>query len=359
MLSARGHRRNDTPSIRCPLCSCTGHSALKSREFQITRRDKKPIGYQRDGEHGGSGGGGSNGGGSRNGIGGGNGRGGESGGVGSNRGGGGSKNHSGGGGVQEKSSMDSESGDKTASPECFFCLEPHRASKCPNPSASATAPATPNSQHGGFLGSVIANLGVGLLVATSARPALAARGAPRERHESEYWVADSDSTEIMTQDSSHLEDYTPAPPGDEVEIAGGVFLLVAGYRRLRLLVGQDNGTFKWATLELTLHRVVHVLKLGRHNLLSTKRLTTAFDAPMRVYLAAATIRPRFGRKTLIFRSLRPETGFLEIKAFHRADMKKQQTPLTGARSTVTARATKTRAHVVATWGQVHRARHRH
>ena len=163
----------------------------------------------------------------------------------------------------------------------------------------------------------------------------------------------------MTQDSSHLEDYTPGPPGDKVEIAGGVFLLVAGYRRLRLLVGQDNGTFKWATLELTLHRVVHVPKLGRHNLLSTKRLTTAFDAPMRVYLAAATIRPRFGRKTLVFRSLRPETGFLEIKARRRADMKKQQTPLTGARSTVTARATKTRAQVDATRGQVHRARHRH
>ena len=38
MLSARGHRRNDKPPIRCPLCSRTGHSALKSREFQITRR---------------------------------------------------------------------------------------------------------------------------------------------------------------------------------------------------------------------------------------------------------------------------------------------------------------------------------
>ena len=70
---------------------------------------------------------------------------------------------------------------------------------------------TPNSQHGGVLGSVRTNLGVGLLVATSARPALAARHAPRERHEDEYWVADSDATENKTQGSSHLADYTPPP----------------------------------------------------------------------------------------------------------------------------------------------------
>ena len=82
MLSARGHRRNDTPPTRCPLCSRTGHSAWKCREFQITRRKKKTNRYQRDGEHGANGGGGSKGGG------GGNGRGGESGGVDGNRGGG-------------------------------------------------------------------------------------------------------------------------------------------------------------------------------------------------------------------------------------------------------------------------------
>ena len=99
MLSACDHHRNDTSPIRCLLCSRTEHSTLKSREFQITRREKKPIRYQRDGEHGGIGGGGSNGGGSRNGGGGGNGRGGESGGVGGYRGGGGSKNHSRGGGL--------------------------------------------------------------------------------------------------------------------------------------------------------------------------------------------------------------------------------------------------------------------
>ena len=69
---------------------------------------------------------------------------------------------------------------------------------------------------------------------------------------------------------------------------------------------------------------------------------------MRVYPAATTIRPRFGRKMLVSRSLHPETGFLEIKARRRADMKEPQTPLTTARSTVTARATTTRAQVGAT-----------
>ena len=229
MLSFSGHCHNDTPPTRRLLCSRTGNSALKCREFQITRREKKPDGYERDGEHGGNGGGGSNGGGSRNDGGGGNGRGGESGGVGGNRGGRGSKNHSRGGSKQKKSCTNSESGDKTASPECHFCLEPHRASECPNRSASATAPATPNSQHGGFFCSVCTNLGAELLVATNARPVLAARGAPRERQEDEYWVADSGATENMTQDSSHLDDYTPAPPGDEVESAGGVFLPIARY----------------------------------------------------------------------------------------------------------------------------------
>ena len=63
MLSARGHRRNDTPRIRCPFCSCTGHSALKCGEFRITRREKKANEYQKDGEYGGHGGGGRNGGG--------------------------------------------------------------------------------------------------------------------------------------------------------------------------------------------------------------------------------------------------------------------------------------------------------
>ena len=87
-----------------------------------------------------------------------------------------------------------------------------------------------------------------------------------------------------------------------------------------------------------LDRVTHVPKLGRHNPFSAKQLTTAFDAPMRVNPAAATIRARFGRKTLVCRSLRPETGFLQIKARRHADMKEPQTPLTTARSRVMTRS---------------------
>ena len=339
MLSARGHRHNDKLPIRCPLCSREGHSALQCREFQITRREKKPNRYQRDREHGGNGGGG------------GNGRGG------GNRGGGGSKNRREGGGKQNKSNKDSESGDKTACPDCVFCLEPHKSSECPNRSAPATAPATSNPQHGRLLGSVRTNRGAGLPDATSARPTLAARGAPHERHGDEYWVEHSGATENMTQNSSNLK--ITRPPGDEIESARGGFIPVARYGRLRLLMDQNNGIFKGATRELTLDRVAHVPKLGCHNLLSTKRLTTAFDAPMRVYPAAANIRPCFGRKTLVFRCLLPVTGFLEIKARRRANMKEPQLPQTTARSMVTARATQTRAQVGATRGQMRHAWYRH
>ena len=125
----------------------------------------------------------------------------------------------------------------------------------------------------------------------------------------------------MTLDSPNLDDYTPPPLGDEVESAGEFLLLVAGYGCLRLLVDQDNGTFGGATRELILDRVAHVPKLGRHNLLSAQRFTKVFDAPMCVYPAAATIRPRFGRKTIVFRSLRPDTGLLKSKTRRRADMK--------------------------------------
>ena len=162
--------------------------------------------------------------------------------------------------------------------------------------------------------SVHTNLRAGLLVTASARPALAARGEPRERHEDEYWMADSGAAENMTQDSSNVEGYTPPPPGDEVESAGGVFHPVTKYGRIRFLVNQNNGTFKILMRGLTLNRVNHVPNLGRQNLLSAKRLKAAFDAPMRVYPAAATIRPHFGRKTLVFRSLCPEIGLLESKA---------------------------------------------
>ena len=109
-------------------------------------------------------------------------------------------------------------------------------------------------------------------------------------------MADSGATDYTTQDSSHLEDFPPPAPGDEVESAGGCFFPVAGYGRLRLLVDQGNGTFKGATRELTVDRVAHVPNLGRHNLLSTKRLTTAFDAPMRVSAARRSFSTPYVQK---------------------------------------------------------------
>lgn len=49
-------------------------------------------------------------------------------------------------------------------------------------------------------------------------------------------------------------------------------------------------------------------------MISTKRTTRVFDAPIRVYPAAAVILSRRGDKPLIFRPLRREYGLLEIYA---------------------------------------------
>ena len=114
MLSARAYRRNDKAPIQCLLFFRTGHSALQCRESQITRREKKPNGFQRDEEHGGNGGGGKNVRGCGNGV------GDESGGAGGNRGGKDSKNRSGGGGKKKESSKDSDSGDKTTCPTATY-----------------------------------------------------------------------------------------------------------------------------------------------------------------------------------------------------------------------------------------------
>ena len=88
-----------------------------------------------------------------------------------------------------------------------------------------------------------------------------------------------------------------------MESAGGVLLPVAKYGKLRPLVDQGGGTFKGMSRELTLDHVAHVPSLEQYNALSTKRLTTNFDAPIRVFQAAVIIRPRRGGKPLVLRPL--------------------------------------------------------
>lgn len=68
-------------------------------------------------------------------------------------------------------------------------------------------------------------------------------------------------------------------------------------------MNQGEDDFKGLTRELAQERVAHVPNLGKHNLLSTKRLARVFDEPMSVYSAAAVIRRRRGGKPLIFRRL--------------------------------------------------------
>ena len=118
--------------------------------------------------------------------------------------------------------------------------------------------------------------------------------------------------------------------------AGGVFLSAAGYGCLRFLVDQGDDTFQGATHGLTLDRVAHVPRVGRHNPLSVKRPIIVVDPPMRVYLATATIRPRNGLTTPVFLFLSPERGVVEIKLQRRGESKKILTMAT--RSLVTARS---------------------
>ena len=209
---------------------------------------------------------------------------------------------------------------------CNFCDGAHRSDDCPNRAEACDTAYDTGPKRGAFAGSLRGSLGAGLYASVNSGSAPIANDAtkrPKERRGSEFWANDSGATEHMTRDPLGLEDYTPAPAGERVEIAGGDFLPVTGYGRLRLQVDQSNGRFTGLTRELVLERVAHVPNLGQKNLLSTKRLTQSYDAPMRIYPAAAVIRPRRGGKSLIFRPLRPENGLLEIRARRRVKKSRQ------------------------------------
>ena len=102
-----------------------------------------------------------------------------------------------------------------------------------------------------------------------------------------------------------------------MECVGGIFFPVAGFGRLCLSVGHGDGDFRSPTRELTVEHVGPVWNLGKHNLISTKRLTRVSDEPMHVYPAATVIRPRCSGKPLISRLLRRENGLLEIRVRRR------------------------------------------
>ena len=225
------------------------------------------------------------------------------------------EDHGGGNGKSRR--RNAKSWNKNSCPGCYFCEGAHKSDDCPNRAeATDTAPGS-GPKRGAFAGSLRGSLGVGLYARVSSGSALITSDAikrPPEPRGSEFWANDSGATEHMTQDPTGLEDYTPAPAGDRVESAGGALLPVAGYGHLRLLVDRGDDHFTDSTRQFKLKHVAHVPNLGQHNLLSTKRLAQSFDAPMRIYPAAAVIHPRRGGKPLRFRPLRPENGLLEIRA---------------------------------------------
>ena len=71
MFAARSNARKSKAPRRCPLCSCTGHTAQGCKEYVVTKRDQKSGGQRTDfnsnrgGDGSGSGSGGRNGGGSK------------------------------------------------------------------------------------------------------------------------------------------------------------------------------------------------------------------------------------------------------------------------------------------------------
>lgn len=76
---------------------------------------------------------------------------------------------------------------------------------------------------------------------------------------------------------------------------------------------QEGGTFQGEKQQLMLEGVAHVLGLGRHILMLAKTLTKKLDAPIHTYPAAATIRPRHGGKSVIFKTLRLDNRLFDIK----------------------------------------------
>lgn len=110
----------------------------------------------------------------------------------------------------------------------------------------------------------------------------------------------------MTQDSVKCKDYTPAPTGHRVEIAGVIHLPVASYELLSVQVDQRINTLKGPTRELTLVRVARVPDLERPDLHSMTRRAQSFDTLMQFHTAAAVICPHIGVRPLTFRYLPPE-----------------------------------------------------
>ena len=303
MFAGRGNGHGSNPPSRCQICSRTGHTAQGCKEFRDLKKGQKTS----------------------------NGNGGDNG----DRRGGNSKSK------HRKAKAHNHAYDEYTAEEhshadnkyngirdgCYFCDEAHKSDDdCPNRAeATDTAPGS-GTKRGAFAGSLHSSLGAGLYASVNPGSAPIANDAtkrPKERRESEFWANDSGATEHMTRDPLGLEDYTPAPAGERVESVGGDFLPVTGYGRLRLQVDQSNGRFTGLTRELILELVAHVPNLGQQNLLSTKRLTQFYDAPMRIYPAAAVIRPRRGGKSLIFRPLRPENGLFEMRARRRVKRSRQ------------------------------------
>lgn len=109
----------------------------------------------------------------------------------------------------------------------------------------------------------------------------------RDQHPADvFWVDDTGASKSMTADATGLRDYERAAPGDRVESTDGKNLPVANYRRLPLLVNQEDDTFLGKTQQLMLECVIYVPDLGHQNLMMAKALARTLDAPIIIYSKA-------------------------------------------------------------------------
>lgn len=169
MVAARGNGGKSKLPLRCPLCSCTGHTAQICIEYTVTKHDEKKNGHRSSYNNHRGGDGGGNGG--RNG----------------GRNGGGSEfKH------LNKGGNPTDVENKHTRPGCYFCEGSHKSEHRPNRLDSAAAPVTDDPMHGGHIGATQGNICAGLFASVGSSSALTAGTAPQEPGNQsgvEFWIS--------------------------------------------------------------------------------------------------------------------------------------------------------------------------
>ena len=139
---------------------------------------------------------------------------------------------------------------KTVYSGCYFCEGAHNSSECSyRMNALLTSTSNGSNSRGRMIANVITlNPASDIEILGSVDPGtvltVSVPTSTRDQYpDREYWIEVGGATKNTTANGTDLEDYIQAPPGEQVESADGKLLPMVGYRRLRLLVDQGNGSF--------------------------------------------------------------------------------------------------------------------